>query len=216
MAAFILCEICNNHREGQQLCLNAGLHKKLSSLLCQREVLTSAVLKKWIVLCLGKLCEDFVLAKYMCVSEVGYSCFQPLLCDVNPDVRMAAVSTTGELFGASQGNLIQSQPSTTTAFNSFGMPPPAGVPSWNSTQASIGINRQASVDRSMPASTTNRSNGFGLNPFDSSRGSNSNGTAHEQLELRQSELQLAMLNLDRLSDGNATVRREAVVALSKV
>lgn len=103
MAAFVLAEICNGYREGQQTCLEMGLHRvctsAISSIISQAREGSSAdeqrqysSLKVWICLCLGKLCEDFLWAKYLCITEAGHTQLYPLLVDPNPNVRAAAVS----------------------------------------------------------------------------------------------------------------------------
>lgn len=222
MSAFVICEICNCFREGQQVCLNSGLHKTINQLIVQPDVLASAVLKKWIALCLGKLCENFVLAKYMFISEVGHLQFHQLLTDTCPNVRAATVSSLGELFGASQGNLIQSNgiAGASTHFQSFGgfgsvsapsgfllssgMPPPAPMGPLRSTSASGFKPPQVEVPHvaTLPPSAGKQPSG--------------GAAVLEQFELRQSELQLASYIMERMSDGSAVVRREAVIALSKV
>ena len=217
MASFVLCEICNSFREGQQVCLNSGLHKTIYQLISQPDVLSSAELKKWIVLCVGKLCEDFVLAKYIFVSEVGHLQFHQILVDQCAMVRAAAVSSLGELFGASQGNFTgnstpnASQPFPSPLRGGLGaglMPPPANIPGLRHIQSQGALGPAAKPylnpeDGARPASTGSLSR-------------ISNSAAVEQLEIRRSELQLSLHILDRLNDGSAVVRREAVVALSKV
>lgn len=101
LAAFVLAEMCNQHKEGQQTCLDRGLHRVCTSTLAQPEVLESAMLKKWICLCLYKLCEEHAWAKYLCITEAGHTQLYPLLADPDPTVRTAAVLALGELFGAS-------------------------------------------------------------------------------------------------------------------
>ena len=101
MAAFVLAEICNQHKEGQQSCLHLGLHRVCTTTILQPEVLTSSNLKKWICLCLYKQCEDCSWAKYLCITEAGHTHLYPLLVDADPTVRTAAVLALGEIFGAS-------------------------------------------------------------------------------------------------------------------
>lgn len=228
------------------------------------------MLKRWVALCLGKLCEDFVLAKYMFISEVGHLQFHQVLVDPCPLVRAAVVSSLGELFGASQGNLTQSnQPPRLSPFQGggfnmlppmvgegppltpqtpMGMPMPPFPPSGMLGGGGLAITPRAPGAmpppsalggglRSTPSfgslgggATPSMYDGNSMAPGGSisgpvpvpaaaptpAREPYADRAAVEQLELRRSELQLALHILDRLNDGSAMVRREAVVALSKV
>lgn len=250
MSAFVICEICNSFREGQQVCLNSGLHKTINQLITLSDVLASPILKRWVALCLGKLCEDFVLAKYMFMSEVGHLQFHQLLIDSCPLVRAAVVSSLGEIFGASQGNLTQGNNAATSTsslpmnppvgvrqssgFGSgFGIPfnaeghttgvPPLPLPSimtgglQMSSPNAIGALRISALPLMGVVGNQDYYSGGGIPaPLSPGKSAYSNRAAVEQLELRRSELQLALHILDRLNDGSAMVRREAVVALSKV
>ena len=109
MSAFILAEICNGHREGQQTCLQQGLHRSCSAVLAGADTAASPCLRKWIALCFYKLCEDFLWAKYLCLTENAHKQLYPLLTDADAPVRASAVLALGELFGAS---LLSSTPST--------------------------------------------------------------------------------------------------------
>lgn len=101
MAAFVLAELCNNYREGQQAALQQGLHRSCLQILSQPEVLRSPLLKRWTCLCMFKFCEDFGWSKYVCLAESGHAQLYPLLEDPDPTVRAAAVLALGEMFGAS-------------------------------------------------------------------------------------------------------------------
>jgi len=111
MAAFILAEICNGYRDGQQTCLQQGLHRLCTSILSSPEVIACSGLKKWISLCIVKLCEDFLWAKYLCLSEASHTQFYPLLLDPDATVRACALLALGEMFGASvlTGNMVNSE-----------------------------------------------------------------------------------------------------------
>ena len=117
LAAFVLAEVCNGYKEGQQSCLQLGLHRTCTSILSQPEVMNSSSLKLWVCLCLFKLCEDFLYAKYLCITEAGHTALYPLLVDPDPTVRTAAVLALGELFGAS----------ALTSNSSNGLSTPGGV-----------------------------------------------------------------------------------------
>lgn len=100
-AVYVLAEICNNFKEGQQTCLQQGLHRSCTTLLGQKEMPLSNTLKKWIALCLFKLCEHNIWAKYLLLTESGYTHLFPMLINEDACVRAAAALALGEVFGAS-------------------------------------------------------------------------------------------------------------------
>lgn len=120
MSAFILAEVCNSYREGQQTCLQQGLHRSCSSILVHTDVLACSGLKKWIALCLYKLCEDFLWAKYLCLTEGTQAYLYPLLLDPDVTVRASAVLAIGEMFGASVLSSKSSNPLRTSSAGSSG------------------------------------------------------------------------------------------------
>ena len=61
----------------------------------------SGLLKRWLCLCLFKLCENSAWARYVCLTEAGHTPLYPLLDDPDPTVRASAVLALGEMFGAS-------------------------------------------------------------------------------------------------------------------
>mmetsp|Transcript_3259 Transcript_3259/g.5075 ORF Transcript_3259/g.5075 Transcript_3259/m.5075 type:complete len:1600 (-) Transcript_3259:102-4901(-) len=155
MAAFVQAEICNGYRAGQQVFLNLSVHRVLSSLLAEPDVMCHSHLKKWIALCLCKICEDFPQAKRQCIVDETHFYLYPLLQDSHPAVRTAAVLALGELFGAS--TLVY---------------PAVAPPDTKLTQ--------------------------------------------EQSDIRSKELEISMQILESCADGCAAVRREAIIALSKM
>lgn len=101
LSAFVLAEVCNRYREGQQTCLQLGLHRECARMLPSQDVMSCSTLKLWTALSLYKLCEDFAWAKYLCITEAGHTRLYPLLMDHDPSVRAGAILALGELFGAS-------------------------------------------------------------------------------------------------------------------
>jgi len=103
MAAFVLAQICNGYREGQESCLQMGLHRTCCMLLSGEVVDEdpAPLLQKWLALCLAKLCEGFVWARYLCLTEAGHTKIYPLLVHPDPAVRASAVLALGEFLGAS-------------------------------------------------------------------------------------------------------------------
>ena len=98
-AIYALAEICNGFKEGQQTCLQQGLHRSCSMLLGQKEYPLSNNLKKWVALCIFKLCENNVWAKFLFLSEKCYTQLFPLLINEDPCVRAASCLALGEVFG---------------------------------------------------------------------------------------------------------------------
>jgi len=107
LATFVLAEICNKHPEGQQTCLQQGLHRSCVSILSQPEVMASSSLKQWTCLCIAKLCEDYTWAKYLCLTESLNNQIYHLLTDHDPLIRASVILALGEFFGAS--NVVQNQ-----------------------------------------------------------------------------------------------------------
>lgn len=218
MCSYILCEMCGSSREGQQLCLAASLHKTLNQLITMPDVLSSQLLRCWVILCLGKLCKDFTLAKYMFLTELGYTQFIPLLSDTCPVVRAAAVSALGEVFGASDGNINQASSHISASGHS--------LLSARANLSSSSLNTPFSTDSPKQFSAAPigvRPNGLTFSASSNATqfgtpaaGTNSVNAAAEQHVLRQMEIQLAMCIVERLNDGSVSVRREAIIALSKV
>ena len=100
-SAFVLTEICNGYKEGQQVCAQQGLHRACTSLLAPKNC-TSKDLKKWLCLCLAKLCEDNPWARYLTIAEGGqHTQLFPVLLHEDPGVRACAALALGEIFGAS-------------------------------------------------------------------------------------------------------------------
>lgn len=187
LAAFVLAEVCNGYKEGQASCLQLGLHRSCTSIIGQPEVVNCSILKLWTCLCLFKLCEDFLWAKYLCVTEAGHAQVYPLLIDQDPTVRTAAVLALGELFGASALAIANN--------SNTGGSTPGSTTSSNVRQMRASISSTGSSD-------------------DSQRQFGSNSLSEEK-DLREEELQLALQILECCTDGSVMVRLEAIYALSK-
>jgi len=187
MSAFVLSEICNKHKEGQQTCLHLGLHRACTSTLSQAPLLESSALKQWICLCLFKVCEDFAWAKYLCITEAGHTHLYPLLVDPVPNVRAAAVLALGEIFGAS------------TLSDSI---------------AKGAGNTSAPGSPMRPMKTGSYGSGTPT-PLDERARKGSFTSIPEEKNLREAELHLAWQFLDCCTDGSPIVRLEAIYALSK-
>lgn len=228
LALFVLTEICNKNSDGQSICLQQGLHRTCISLL---SVMTSpedsnisnsisessfckASFLKWACLCLAKLCEDFIYAKYLCMTEAGHTQIYPLLLHPDPILRITAVLTLGEIFGAStltrnlpyQSSVITNQePSLGLNLNngfSSGLPPPGML-------GSVAPTFQPQFQNQYPQASVNA----GRSNSDISIGSVESFV--DPRELRESELQLAIQLLDSCRDACVAVRYETMITLSK-
>jgi hypothetical protein len=171
------------------VCLLQGLHRSCSQSLTCADVLASGDLKKWICLCLFKLCEDFPWAKYLCITETGHPQLYPLLNDADTSVRAASVLALGELFGSS----LMSPPIT---HHLSAQSPPRSA---NSSMNNLAMNSFNSL-------------GNLSNPLFADHTAN----LTEQIKrLLETELLLAIQLLDSCTDGCVMVRKEAVTALNK-
>lgn len=213
MAAFTLAEICNGSTEGRQLCLQQGLHRSCSQLLTQADVMQHSDLKKWVCLCLSKLCEDFLWAKFVCLTETGHPQLYPLLLDCDPQVRAAAVLALGEMFGASSRLFDENSPEYGQVRGqivqegaAYQRPQSHASQAWSASQASP---YQQQGYGGFPSS---ESFGGGSSVSESSGGLVFNDKAKQLIEI---ELMLAVQLLDSCADGSVMVRREAIIALSK-
>jgi len=106
MAASVLAVICDNHPKGQMLCANAGLLGIcLSNLPPSDSVATAAAsapeLLKWLLLCLGKLCENMPDIAAAALRENATSIVALLLSAGDPEVRAAAVFALGSFITTS-------------------------------------------------------------------------------------------------------------------
>jgi hypothetical protein len=220
LAAFVLAEVCNGYKEGQQSCLQLGLHRTctnvLSSASTSIDVMQSTSLKLWLCLCLFKLCEDFIWAKYLCITEAGHTALYPLLIDPDPTVRTAAVLALGELFGASALNTSSSAAAggggggIHTPSGSSGMLTPGSRPIRKTLSSST-----SKDDFSFLGGGGGGGVGAGGDVSHSTNNGGAPGLDVEERILEESELQLALQILECCTDGSVMVRLEAVYALSK-
>lgn len=191
LAAFVLAEVCNGNQEARATCLQQGLQRSCSQALTCEDALSSPDLKKWICLCLFKLCEDFAWAKYLCITETGHPQLYPLLGDADTSVRAASVLALGELFGSSLMN------------------PPI-------TQQMSAQSPPRSANSSMNNLLNPGNQTFSRPLTHGHLFSDQNANLNEQVKrLLETELLLAIQLLDSCTDGCVMVRKEAVTALSK-
>jgi regulator-associated protein of mTOR len=123
-AAFVLAEICSGFKEGKVSCTQNGLLQACIGLLKNKELTKSNDLKKWIALCIAKLCEDNIAVKQQCLAESSHNNVFPLLINEDPCVRGAAALALGEIFGSYTSSIINSQ----------GMNSPGAAPGGNANK----------------------------------------------------------------------------------
>ena len=100
MAACSLAQICNGYQPGKELLLSKSVHEIVINMLGQSTPL-SPTLCKWSLLCVYKLLEGYIWAKYLVMTEALHMKVYPYLVHFDSSVRAAAVMTLGECFGAS-------------------------------------------------------------------------------------------------------------------
>eukprot|EP01133_Synstelium_polycarpum_P018713 gene18713-22384_t len=100
MSAFVLSTICNNCRPGQNACLIGTLLP-----ICLSQVNDpDPMVRRWMVLCMAKMWENFEEAKWAAIKESAHERLCLLLTDISPEVRAAAVYALGELIGGAEGS----------------------------------------------------------------------------------------------------------------
>eukprot|EP01100_Stratorugosa_tubuloviscum_P007836 TRINITY_DN3221_c3_g1_i1.p1 TRINITY_DN3221_c3_g1~~TRINITY_DN3221_c3_g1_i1.p1 ORF type:complete len:1304 (-),score=597.25 TRINITY_DN3221_c3_g1_i1:1059-4970(-) len=100
MAAFVLSVILSDHNAGQIACLSANLIT-----ICLNQFTESdAVLRKWAVICLAKLWENFEDAKIAAIKESAQEKICALLSDSSPEVRTAVIFAIGTFLGSTELN----------------------------------------------------------------------------------------------------------------
>ncbi|GAB4856275.1 Regulatory-associated protein of TOR 1 [Ancistrocladus abbreviatus] len=100
MAAFVLAVIVDEHRRGQQACIEAGLmHVCLKHLQActPNDTQTEPLFVQWLCLCLGKMWEDFTEAQIMAFQADAPSVCASLLSEPQPEGRASAVFALGTL-----------------------------------------------------------------------------------------------------------------------
>lgn len=100
MSAFILSVIMSGCRSGQTACLQQNLMKICLSKLEEPD----PMVRRWVVLCLGKLWEDFEDGKWAAVKENAPKLLCPLLTDPVPEVRASAIFALSSFLGGSDSN----------------------------------------------------------------------------------------------------------------
>lgn len=94
-AAFILSAIMNNFRQGQAACLSQGLVGICLKCINDQD----SEIRRWSILCLAKLWEDYNEAKWVAARENTHEKLCLLLTDPVPEVRAAAIHALGSFIG---------------------------------------------------------------------------------------------------------------------
>ena len=99
-SAFILSCMVNNYRQGQATCLNNNL-----ILTCIKYFNDSnSSVRKWIILTIAKLWENYNDAKLVAIRENAHERLCLLLTDPVPEVRTAAIYALGNFIGGAGDN----------------------------------------------------------------------------------------------------------------
>lgn len=112
-AAFVLAAICKGHPKGQILCAQSGLLQVCANQLPAALATMSAsehsdpagargmaFLVKWLILCMGQLCEDMPEIAAMALREGIHEMLLKLLASDDPEIRGSAVFGLGALIQA--------------------------------------------------------------------------------------------------------------------
>ncbi|XP_052263117.1 regulatory-associated protein of mTOR-like isoform X2 [Dreissena polymorpha] len=91
MAVFVLAMMVNEYRQGQE----AALQGNVISICLEQLSDTSALLRKWLGLCLAKVWTNFDSARWCGVRDSAHEKLYKLLTDPEPEVRAAAVYALG-------------------------------------------------------------------------------------------------------------------------
>lgn len=94
LAALCLSIIVSNFKTAQRVCLNANLLNTCFSQLDEPD----PFLRKWLLLCIGKVWEDFEEAKWNESNQTWNDLVCKQLKDSSPEVRSAAVYALGTFF----------------------------------------------------------------------------------------------------------------------
>lgn len=98
MCAFVLSVFCRNFLGGQHACLKNGLLQSVVPHLKDHDPL----LRQWSCVCLTQFWTGFTEAKKAAVESGVHIAVASLICDPLAEVRTAAISALGSLFGGLQ------------------------------------------------------------------------------------------------------------------
>ena len=200
-AAFVLAEICNQYKEGQQACLQQGLHRSCSSILTQTGVMLTTPLRKWVCFCLFKLCENNADSKHLVSIEGVYTQLYPLLINENACVRASSCLALGETFGPSISHAFKNDQNFVDRFNNetFDAQTNKKAASYSGLHTKLKISQQDKIYLKKENESTHLLS----------------SAIVEGSDLYQTELLLALQILECFTDGSPLVRKESIIAISK-
>jgi regulator-associated protein of mTOR len=194
-AAFILSVICNQCRAGQTACLSARLLQICLSQLTESDPL----LRRWVVLALAKLWENYEDAKSVAIKEGAHEKLCLLLQDGCPEVRAAAVYALGVFIGTSESvNQPLSQTPTPTAPATTFTSQPPDLPHGISSH-------RLSGQQTVPSTNNQQTTSSQKQPKDSNK--------LRQEQRKTIDIKLALTLPVVINDASPMVRRELIIAL---
>lgn len=207
----------------------------------EKEETNAYMVRQWVALCLGKLCQNNPTGKHACIQEGAQDVLLALLNDPNVLVRASAMFALGELFGSPAVSACPPPPpqpmmSPSNSYSNFNAangthspqriiypksihPGPGGIGGAPYPNAA---NFGPSMNPPQPMGPSDMHPGGmgvgvaavpgGLAPGDSPGSLNSNELP---FDLKQFELNLVVKILERSRDAAVVVRKEAIIAISK-
>eukprot|EP00339_Tiarina_fusa_P008681 CAMPEP_0117002690 /NCGR_PEP_ID=MMETSP0472-20121206/4270_1 /TAXON_ID=693140 ORGANISM="Tiarina fusus, Strain LIS" /NCGR_SAMPLE_ID=MMETSP0472 /ASSEMBLY_ACC=CAM_ASM_000603 /LENGTH=870 /DNA_ID=CAMNT_0004703111 /DNA_START=1121 /DNA_END=3733 /DNA_ORIENTATION=- len=112
---FILTTLVRDFRQGQAACLNHGLITACLRLFSD----SNAEVRRWSILCVAKLWEDYNEAKWVAIRENAHEKLCSLLTDPSAEVRTAAIYALGTFIGGAGDNEDRQQIETNIALTLF-------------------------------------------------------------------------------------------------
>lgn len=204
MAAFVLSAIMDQHPKGQQICLKSGLLTDCLTHLNDPDPL----LRRWVILCLGKLWEDNEEARWAGVRESAHERLCGLLTDPVPEVRAAVVFALGTFIQTDHTKLHPR-----TMYHDGESSEEGGFHSSSSTSHS----ERSSLDSMGSERRGSTDSPLSISPASSSPGLQGRRRGNSGMELRINiEMNLGVTLPVVTEDASPMVRKELVCALSRL
>ncbi|XP_078483485.1 regulatory-associated protein of mTOR-like [Ciona intestinalis] len=95
MAAFVLAEIVNHNRAGQEVCLQRNIVSISLDQLDNDIIVSTPRLKQWVAICLGRIWTNYDDARWRGVLDQAHVKLYELLDHPHPEVRASAIYSLG-------------------------------------------------------------------------------------------------------------------------
>lgn len=102
MVAFIMCIFAEEHRSGQEACVEEGVLEHMLSMLCDPE--SDSSLRQWLCLAIASICLGYEAAQRLALQLNAVQTLRAVIQDPVPLVRAAGVSALGALLGRPSGD----------------------------------------------------------------------------------------------------------------